>query len=107
VETVWLITSLSSEQADAARLLELAVNTGVLRMALITVWTSAPEKTAAGCAIRWPRHAGHPPPRRAGRYRAGPPPAQGTGKHLSAFLEKMGRRINLVIRYLTGEVSRL
>ncbi|MHB8521567.1 MAG: hypothetical protein ACYDH9_12530 [Limisphaerales bacterium] len=45
VETAWIITSLSPEQADAARLLELArVNTGAFRTERITARTSAAEK---------------------------------------------------------------
>ena len=40
VETVWVITSLSSEQASAARLLELARQYfGALKTACITAWT--------------------------------------------------------------------
>jgi len=75
VETVWLITSLGPEQADAARLLELARQSWSIENGTLTAWTSVRRKTAA--VVRHTRghhRAGHPPSRRAGRV-----PALGRG----------------------------
>ena len=109
VETVWLITSLSAAEATPQRLLELArqywsIENGThLRLDV----ASGEDK----CRVR------HPVAstvlgvlRRAvqGEYRAW---ARRQGKvresTCPAFHEKMSRRTNLVIRYLTGEVARL
>ena len=109
VETVWLITSLGPEQADAARLLELA-----RQYWCIENGTHYRLDVSAGedrCRVR------HPVAttvlgilRRAvqGEYRAwARHQLKARDSTCPAFLEKMGRRINLVIRYLIGEVSRL
>jgi hypothetical protein len=109
VETVWLITSLSREQADAARLLELA-----RQYWSIENGTHYRLDVSAGedrCRVR------HPVAttalgilRRAvqGEYRAWAR-RQRKARHSTcpAFQEKMDRRINRVISYLTGEISRL
>ena len=109
VETVWLITSLSSAQATAERLMELA-----RQYWSIENGTHLRLDVASGedrCRVR------HPVAstvlgvlRRAvqGEYRAW---ARRQGKTREstcpAFHEKMSRRTNLVIRFLTGEVPRL
>jgi hypothetical protein len=109
VETVWLITSLSPEQAQAARLLELARQYWSIENGLhYRLDVSAGEDR---CRVR------HPVAttvlgilRRAvqGEYRAW---ARRQSKRREstcpAFREKMSRRINLVIRYLTGEAGQL
>ena len=109
VETVWLITSLSAAEATAQRLLELArqywsIENGThLRLDV----ASGEDK----CRVR------HPVAstvlgvlRRAvqGEYRAWAR-RQGKARESTcpAFHEKMSRRTNRVIRYLTGEIARL
>ena len=109
VETVWVITSLSSEQAGAARLLELA-----RQYWSIENGTHYRLDVSAGedrCRVR------HPVAtsvlgilRRAvqGEYRAWARRQRKARNSTSpAFQEKMGRRINRVICYLTGEIFRL
>jgi hypothetical protein len=109
VETVWLITSLSSAEATVERLLELA-----RQYWSIENGTHLRLDVASGedrCRVR------HPVAstvlgvlRRAvqGEYRAWAR-RQGKARQSTcpAFHEKMSRRTNLVIRYLTGEVARL
>lgn len=109
VESVWIITSLSPEKADAARLLELtrqywAIENGTH----YRLDVSAGEDR---CRVR------HPVAstvlgimRRAvqGEYRSwARRQRKARDSTCPAFNEKMSRRINLIIRYLTGEVSRL
>jgi hypothetical protein len=109
VETVWLMTSLSPEQAGAARLLELA-----RQYWSIENGTHYRLDVSAGedrCRVR------HPVAttvlgilRRAvqGEYRAwSRRRRKARDSTCPAFQEKMGRRVNLVIRYLIGDVSRL
>ena len=109
VQTVWLVTSLSPEKADAERLLELArqywsiengthyrldVSSGEdrcrVRHTVATTVLGILRRAVQGEYRAWARH------QRKARESTCP-----------AFLEKMSRRINLVMRYLTGEVSRL
>ena len=109
VETVWLVTSLSLQQADAARLLELArqywsIENGThyrldvsggedgcrVRHSVASTNLGILRRAVQGEYRAWARH------QRKARDSTCP-----------AFLEKMSRRINLVIRYLTGEASRL
>lgn len=109
VETVWLITSLSPERADAARLLELARQYWCIENALhYRLDVSAAEDH---CRVHHPVAATVLGVlRRAiqGEYRAWarrqPNPRERT---CPAFQEKMSRRINLLIRFLTGQVSQL
>lgn len=108
-ETVWLITSLSPEQANAARLLELARQYWCIENALhYRLDVSAAEDN---CRVHDPVAATVLGVlRRAvqGEYRAW---ARGQAKPREstcpAFQEKMSRRIDLVIRYLTGQASHL
>jgi hypothetical protein len=109
VETVWIITSLSPEQADAARLLEL-----VRQYWCIENGTHYRLDVSGGedrCRVRHPVAAtvlGILRRAIQGEYRAWARRQQrARDSTCPAFQEKMGRRINLVIRYLTGEVSRL
>jgi len=109
VQTVWLITSLGPEQADAARLLELA-----RQYWRIENGTHYRLDVSAGedrCRARHPaattvlgilRRAAQ------GEYRAWAlHQRKARDSTCPAFLEKMSRRVNLVVRYLIGEVSRL
>jgi len=109
VETVWLITSLSPEQANGARLLELARQYWCIENALhYRLDVSAGEDR---CRVR------HPVAttvlgllRRAmqGEYRAwARRQTKARERTCPAFREKMSRRINGVIRYLTGQVGQL
>lgn len=108
-ETVWLITSLTPEEADPARLLELArlywtIENGThYRMDV-----SAGEDR---CRVRHPVAAtvlGILRRAVQGEYRAwARRQRKARDSTCPAFLERMGRRINLVIRYLTADVSRL
>jgi len=109
VETVWLITSLSAEQANPARLLELARQYWCIENALhYRLDVSAAEDQ---CRVHDPVAAtvlGILRRAVQGEYRAWarrqPKPRERT---CPAFQEKMSRHIDLVIRYLTGQVSRL
>jgi hypothetical protein len=109
VETVWIISSLGPEKADAARLLELA-----RQYWSIENGTHHRLDVSAGedrCRVR------HPVAttvlgilRRAvqGEYRAwASRQRRARDSTCPAFLEKMSRRVDLVLRYLLGEVSRL
>jgi hypothetical protein len=108
-ETVWLITSLTPEQADAARLLALArlywtIENGThyrvdvsggedrcrVRHPVAATVLGILRRAVQGEYRTWARH------QRRARDSTCP-----------AFQERMGRRINRVVRYLTGEVSRL
>jgi hypothetical protein len=108
-ETVWLVTSLGPEKADAARLLQLA-----RQYWSIENGTHYRLDVSAGedrCRVR------HPVAttvlgilRRAvqGEYRAwARRQSKARDSTCPAFLEKMSRRVNRVIRFVTGEVSRL
>ena len=109
VETVWLITSLSAEQASAERLLQLArqywsIENGThLRLDI----SSAEDD----CRVRHPIAAtALGILRRAvqGEYRAwASRQRKARDSTCPAFQEKMSRRIDLVPRYLIGDVSRL
>ncbi|HEV2209904.1 MAG TPA: hypothetical protein VG167_14080 [Verrucomicrobiae bacterium] len=109
VETVWLITSLGPEQADEARLLELARLYWTIENGThYRLDVSAGEDR---CRVR------HPVAvtvlgilRRAvqGEYRAWARcQRKARDSTCPAFLEKMGRRIPRVLHYLTGEIPRL
>lgn len=109
VETVWLITSLSPEQADAARLLELArlywsIENGTHQRLDV----SAGEDR---CRVRDPIAATVLGVlRRAvqGEYRAwARRQRKARDSTCPAFQEKMSRRVDRVISYLTGGVPTL
>jgi hypothetical protein len=109
VETVWLITSLSPQQADAARLLELARQYWSIENG--THYRLDVSGGEDRCRVRHPvATASLGILRRAvqGEYRAwARRQRKARDSTCPAFFEQMSRRINLVIRYLTGEVSRL
>ena len=54
VETIWIITSLTATQADAARLLELVRQYWSIENGTHYPWMSAPGKTGAGSATPSP-----------------------------------------------------
>lgn len=109
VQTVWLLTSLTPEQASAERLLELArqywsiengthyrldVSSGEDRCRV--------QDPAAATTLGILRRAAQ------GEYRAwAARQRKARDSTCPAFQEKMSRRIDLVVRYLLGEVSRL
>jgi hypothetical protein len=109
VETVWLITSLSVERADAARLLALAREYWSIENGThYRLDVSAGEDR---CRVRHPVAAtvlGLLRRAVQGEYRAW---ARGVSRARDrtcpVFQERMSRRIDRVIRYLLGEVSRL
>ena len=109
VETVWLITSLNPEQADAVRLLQLARQYWSIENG--THYRLDVSSGEDRCRVRHPVAASVLGIlRRAvqGEYRAwARRQRKARDSTCPAFLEQMSRRINLVIRYLTGEVSRL
>lgn len=109
VETVWLITSLTLEQAAAERLLELARQ-----------YWSIENGTHYRLDVSGgeDRCRGRPPVaattlgllRRAvqGEYRAwAARQRKARDSTCPAFQEKMSRRVNWVVRYVLGEVPRL
>lgn len=108
-ETVWIVTSLSPEQADAPRLLELARQYWSIENG--THYRLDVSSGEDRCRVR------HPVAstvlgtlRRAvqGEYRAWARRQHSArDSTCPAFNEKMGRRINRVIRFLAGEVSGL
>lgn len=109
VETVWVITSLSAEQADAARLLELT-----RQYWSIENGTHYRLDVSAGedrCRVRHPIAATVLGVlRRAvqGEYRAwSRRQRRARDSTCPVFQEQMSRRIDRVLRYLIGEVSRL
>jgi hypothetical protein len=109
VETVWVITSLSADKADAQRLLELVRQYWSIENGLhYRLDMSAGED---GCRVRHPVAAtvlGILRRAVQGEYRAwARRQARARDSTGPAFAEKMGRRINLVMRYVTGEASRL
>lgn len=109
VETVWIITSLAADKANAARLLELVRQYWSIENGLhYRLDMSAGEDR---CRVRHPvattvlgilrravqgEHRGWARRQKNRRQTTCP-----------AFLEKMGRRINRVISYVTGSVSTL
>ena len=108
-ETVWIITSLSPEQADAARLLELArqywsIENGTHQRLDVS---SGEDR----CRVRHPIAATTLGIlRRAvqGEYRAwARRQRKARDSTCPAFQETMSRRVDLVLRYLLGKVSRL
>lgn len=109
VETLWLITSLSAERAQAARLLALARQYGSIEKGThYRLDVSAGEDR---CRVRQPVAAtvlGLLPRAAQGEYRAW---ARGVRRARDCtcpvFLEKMSRRIDRVIRYLLAELPRL
>lgn len=109
VETVWLITSLSPDQADPARLLELARQYWCIENGThFRLDMSAGEDR---CRVRHPiattvlgilRRAVQ------GEYRAwAQRQRRARDSTCPAFFERMSRRIDLSIRYVTGNASRL
>jgi hypothetical protein len=109
VETVWLITSLSSEQAGAKRLLELArlywsIENGThfrLDMSAGEDRCRVREQTAATVLGLLRRGV-------QGEYRAwARRQSRARDSTCPAFLEKMSRRVDRVLRYLLGEIPRL
>jgi hypothetical protein len=108
-ETVWLITSLTPDQADAMRLLELARQYWSIENG--THYRLDVSSGEDRCRVR------HPVAstvlgilRRAvqGEYRAwARRQRKARDSTCPAFQERMSRRINLIIRYVTGDVSRL
>jgi len=109
VETVWVITSLSPDQADAARLLQLVRQYWSIENGLhYRLDMSAAEDR---CRVRHPVAAtvlGILRRAVQGEYHAwASRQRRARDSTCPAFREKMSRRINLVIRYLTGDASRL
>ena len=109
VETVWLITSLAPEEADAARLLQLArqywsIENGTHHRLDVS---SAEDR----CRVRHPIAATVLGVlRRAvqGEYRAwANRQRKARDSTCPAFQERMSRRVNLVLRYLLATVPRL
>jgi hypothetical protein len=109
VETVWLITSLPAEKADAGRLLELArqywsIENGTHHRLDVS---SGEDR----CRVRHPIAATVLGVlRRAvqGEYRAwARRQRKARDSTCPAFQERMSRRVDLVLRYLIGAVSRL
>ena len=109
VETVWIITSLSPEKADAARLLELARQYWSIENG--THYRLDVSSGEDRCRVRHPVAAtvlgGL---RRAvqGEYRAWAcRQHKARDSTCPAFQERMTRRVDLVLRNLLGDVSRL
>jgi hypothetical protein len=109
VETVWIITSLSPDKAGAARLLELArqywsIENGTHQRLDVS---SGEDR----CRVRHPIAATVLGVlRRAvqGEYRAWAcRQRKARDSTCPAFQERMSRRVDLVLRYLLGDVSRL
>lgn len=109
VETVWVITSLTPDQADAARLLQLVRQYWSIENGLhYRLDMSAAEDR---CRVRHPVAAtvlGILRRAVQGEYHAwAPRQRKARDSTCPAFREKMSRRINLVVRYLTGGAARL
>jgi hypothetical protein len=109
VETVWIITSLAPEQASAQRLLQLArqywsIENGThLRLDVSHAEDRCRVRHAVAATVLGIL-------RRAvqGEYRAwASRQRKARNSTCPAFQEKMSRRIDLVLRYLIGHVSRL
>ena len=109
VETVWIITSLSAPQADAQRLLDLArLYWSIENGTHYRLDVSSGEDR---CRVRHPVAAtvlGILRRAVQGEYRAWARRQRRARDSTSpAFQERMSRRVDLVLRYLIGEVSRL
>jgi hypothetical protein len=108
-ETVWLITSLTQDQADASRLLELARQYWTIENG--THYRLDLSNAEDRCRVRHPVAAtvlGILRRAVQGEYRAwARRQRKARDSTCPAFQEHMGRRIDLIIRYLTGHVSRL
>ena len=108
-ETVWLITSLSEDHADATRLLQLARQYWSIENG--THYRLDLSNAEDRCRVRHPVAAtilGILRRAVQGEYRAwARRQRKARDSTCPAFQEHMGRRINLIIRYLTGDVSRL
>ena len=109
VETVWLITSLALQQAGAERLLQLA-----RQYWSIENGTHHRLEVSSGedrCRVRHPVAAtvlGILRRAVQGEYRAwARRQRRARDSTCPAFLEKMSRRVDLALRYLLGDVSRL
>jgi hypothetical protein len=109
VETVWIVTSLSADKAGAARLLDLArqywsIENGTHHRLDVS---SGEDR----CRVRHPVAATVLGVLRRGvqgEYRAWARRQQrARDSTCPAFLEKMSRRVDLVLRYLLGDVPRL
>jgi hypothetical protein len=109
IETVWIVTSLSAEQADAARLLELArqywsIENGTHHRLDVS---SGEDR----CRVRHPVAAtvlGILRRAVQGEYRAwARRQRRARDSTCPAFLENMSRRVDSVLRYLLGDASRL
>jgi hypothetical protein len=109
VETVWIVTSLSAEKADAARLLELARQYWSIENG--THYRLDVSSGEDRCRVHHPVAAtvlGILRRAVQGEYRAwARRQRKARDRTCPAFLERMSRRVNLVLRYLFGEVSRL
>lgn len=108
-ETVWVITSLRPEQADAARLLQLARQYWAIENGThLRLDVSAGEDR---CRVRHPIAASTLGIlRRAvqGEYRAwARRQHRARDSTCPVFQEKMSRRVDRVLRYLLGEIIRL
>ena len=109
VETVWLITSLSAQKADPQRLLELArqywsIENGTQHRLDVS---SGEDR----CRVRHPIAAtvlGILRRAVQGEYRAwARRQRKARDSTCPAFQERMSRRVDLVLRYLLGNVPRL
>ena len=109
VETVWLVTSLSAAKADAARLLELARQYWSIENG--THYRLDVSSGEDRCRVRHPVAAtvlGIMRRATQGEYRAwARRQHKARDSTCPAFLEKMSRRVALVLRYLLGDVSGL
>jgi hypothetical protein len=109
VETVWLITSLPPEQASAERLLELARQYWSIENG--THYRLDVSGGEDRCRVQHPvavATLGILGRAVQGEYRTwAARQRKARDSTCPAFQEKMSRRINLVVRYLSGEVSRL
>ena len=109
VETVWLITSLDPQQADATRLLELARQYWSIENG--THYRLDVSTGEDRCRVRHPVAATvYGILRRAvqGEYRAwARRQRKARDSTCPAFQEQMSRRVDRVIRFLSGRVPRL
>jgi hypothetical protein len=109
VQTVWLITSLSPEQAGPARLLELARQYWSIENG--THYRLDVSSGEDRCRVRHPVAAtvlGILRRAVLGEYRAwARRQRKARDSTCPAFLQTMSRRVDLVLRFLTGQVSRL
>lgn len=109
VETVWLITSLSADQADAGRLLELARQYWSIENGLhYRLDVSGAEDR---CRVRHPVAAtvlGILRRAVQGEHRAwARRQTNARDSTFPGFRERMSRRVDKVLRFVTGEISRL